>query len=126
MGMLSELRRIAPAAICIVCGPCVATGDVLKWKVIVALRFDNTNEFAGVPFTVKSVASTLDTSAGSLRLTIESTGCVLMTLLQAGTVVVTAKPTSSLSVKASCWDAPLIGLRPSTQEVTCLVSIEEP
>ena len=35
-----------------------------------------------------------------------------MMLLQAGVVVVTAKPTSSLSVKASCWEAPLIGVAP--------------
>ena len=41
-------------------------------------------------------------------------------------MVVTAKPTSSLSVKASCWDALLMVTRPSTHEVTCLVSIAEP
>src|SRR4029077_15364889 len=35
-------------------------------------------------------------------------------------------PTGSLSVYAFCCDAPLIGSRPSTHEVTCLVSIAEP
>ena len=49
-----------------------------------------------------------------------------MTLLHAGSLVVTAKPTNSLSVKASCWDAPLIATRPSAHEVTCLVSNAEP
>ena len=34
--------------------------------------------------------------------------------------------TNSLSVKASCWEAPAIATRPSTHEVTCLTSIEEP
>ena len=42
--------------------------------------------------TVKSLAWTLDGSAGSLRLIIKSTGCVLITLLQAGVVVVTEQP----------------------------------
>ena len=48
------------------------------------------------------------------------------TLPQAGSAVVTAKPTRSLSVKASCWDVPLMATRPSTHEVTCLVAIAEP
>src|SRR5204863_9266450 len=104
----------------------VTTAQLLKWKVIVALRLLNTNEFAGVPFTVKSVAWTLAGTTGSLKLITKSVGCVLIMLLQAGVVVVTAKPTSSLSVKASCWDAPLMITRPSAHEVTCLVSIEEP
>ena len=55
-GWLSEARLNAPAAICIVCAPCVVTGELLKWKVIVALPLLKTNEFAAVPFTVKSVA----------------------------------------------------------------------
>ena len=63
-----------------------------------------TNEFAGVPFTVKSVACTVAGFTASLRLTTKSVGCVLMMLLHAGSLVVTAKPTNSLSVKASCWD----------------------
>src|SRR6266542_1289112 len=126
MGILSELRKIAPAGICIVCRPCVTSGELLKWKVIVAVPLLKTNELAGVPFTVKSLAWTLDTSAGSLRLTIKSTGCVLMMLLQAGVVLVAAKPTSSLSVNASCWDEPPMRTRQSTHEVTCLVSIDEP
>src|SRR4029077_15150879 len=53
---LSEARLNAFAGICIVCEPCVVTGELLKWKVIVALRLLKTNELAGVPFTVKSVA----------------------------------------------------------------------
>ena len=87
---------------CIVCTPCVATGELLKWKVISVLPPPNTNEFAALPFTVKSPAWTVVGFTASLRLTTKSFGWVLMTLLQAGAVVVTAKPTSSLSVKASC------------------------
>ena len=34
--------------------------------------------------------------------------------------------TNSLSVKASCWEAPAIATRPSTQEVACLTSTAEP
>ena len=75
---------------------------------------------------MKSPAWTVDVSTGSDRLITKSTGCVLMMLLQAGVVVVTAKPTSSLSVKASCCCVLLTALRPSTHEVTCLVSIAEP
>ncbi len=44
----------------------------------------NTNEFAGVPFTVKSVAWTVAGFTGSLRLITKSVGWVLMMLLQAG------------------------------------------
>src|SRR4029450_10813958 len=125
MGQLSEARKIAPAAICIVCTPWVTTGELLKWKVIVALPLLKTNELAGVPFTVKSLAWTLDGSAGSLRLITKSTGCVLMMLLQAGTLVVTEKRTRARSVKASCWAWPLMVTRPSTHVVTCLVRIAE-
>ena len=57
-----------------------------------------TKEFAGIPFTVKSLAWTVAVFTGSVRLITKSTGWVLMVLLQAGVVVVTAKPTSSLSV----------------------------
>ena len=103
------------------------TGVLLKWKMIVALPFMKVGvRFDGVPFTVKSLAWTVDVSTASLRLTVKSVGCVLMRLLQAGSVVVTAKPTNSLSVKASCWDWPLMGTRPSTHEVRCLTSIAEP
>ena len=34
--------------------------------------------------------------------------------------------TNSLSVNASCWEAPAIATRPSTQEVACLTSTAEP
>ena len=39
--------------------PWVTTGELLKWKVIVAFPLLKTNEFAGVPFTVKSLAWTV-------------------------------------------------------------------
>jgi hypothetical protein len=39
---------------CIVFWPCTA-GELLKWKVIVVFPFNNVNEIAGVPFTVKSL-----------------------------------------------------------------------
>src|SRR4029077_5172001 len=35
-------------------------------------------------------------------------------------------PTSSLSVKASCWDEPPMATRPSPHEETCLAAIAEP
>ena len=54
-------------------GPCTA-GELLKWKVIVVFPFTNTNELAGVPFTVKSLASTVPGSAAPLRLTVKSVG----------------------------------------------------
>ena len=34
--------------------------------------------------------------------------------------------TNSLSVNASCWEAPAIATRPSTHEVACLTSTAEP
>src|SRR5206468_1794183 len=125
-GILSEARLKAPAGIFIVCGPCVVTGVLLKWKVSVVLPLLNATVFAAIPFTVKSVGWTVVVSTASVRLIMKSTGWVLITLLQAGVVVVTAKPTSSLSVNASCWDAPLMITRPSVHEVTCFVSIAEP
>ena len=100
----SDWRLNASAGICIVCGPSVVTGELLKWNVIVAFPFDSTKLSAAIPFTVKSVAWTVAGSTGSLRLITKSVGWVLMTLLQVGLVLVTAKPTSSLSVKASCCD----------------------
>ena len=69
-----------------------------------AFPFDN-EAIRRIPFTVKSVAWTVAGSTGSLKLITKSVGWVLMRLLQAGSLVVTAKPTSSLSVKASCWEA---------------------
>src|SRR3954465_1273347 len=97
-GIPSEARLNAPAAMCIVCGPCTLTGEVLKWKVSVALPLLNATVFAGIPFTVKSLAWTVAVFTGSVRLIMKSVGWVLMVLLQAGVLVVTAKPTSSLSV----------------------------
>src|SRR4029077_7375638 len=106
------------AGMCIVFVPST-TGELVKPKVIVAFPFDKVAVFAGVPLTVKSVGWTVLGSAASLRLTTNDEVCVLITLLHAGTVLVTAKPTSSLSVKTSCWDALLIATRPSTHEVRC-------
>jgi hypothetical protein len=60
---------------CIVFGPCTA-GELLKWKVIVVFPFNNTTELAGVPFTVKSLPSTVPGSAAPLRLTVNSVGAV--------------------------------------------------
>ena len=56
-------------------------GELLKWKVIVVFPFINTDELAGVPFTVKSLASTVPGSAGPLRLTVKSVGAVTTTML---------------------------------------------
>jgi hypothetical protein len=70
----------AQTGMCIVFEPCTA-GELLKWKVIVVFPFTNTNELAGVPFTVKSLASTVPGSAAPLRLTVKSVGAVPTTML---------------------------------------------
>ena len=44
----------------------------------------NVTEFAGIPFTVKSVAWTVPVFTASVRLITKSVGWVLMMLLQAG------------------------------------------
>ena len=87
-----------------VCTPCVTTGELLKWNVICFVSALMTKLFAEIPFTVKSVAWTVLGFTGSLRLKTKSVGCVFITLLHAGTVRSQPKPTSSLSVKASCWE----------------------
>ena len=60
-----------------------------------ALPPRKTNEFAGMPFTVKSLAWTVAGFTGSVRLTTKSVGWVEIMLPQAGLVVVTPKPTNS-------------------------------
>ena len=77
--------------------PCT-TGVVVKLKVIVALPLLNVNESAGVPLTVKSVASTVAGTTGSLRLIMKSVGAVLTTKLpQAGSELTTERPSGILS-----------------------------
>src|SRR5947207_123874 len=74
-------------------------------------------ESADVPLTVKSLGATVPSLTASLRLTTKAVGAVPTTRLpQAGSVVVTEKPTSSLSVKASCWELPPMATRPSATE----------
>ena len=65
------------------------TGDVLKWKVIVVLPLMSASEFAGVPFTVKSLGWTVAGSTASLRSIIKSVGWLNITL---GQEVVTEQP----------------------------------
>ena len=48
--------------------PCV-TGVVLKWNTMVMFPFTKLTAFAGIPFTVRSVASTVAGFARSLKLT---------------------------------------------------------
>jgi hypothetical protein len=55
--------------------PCV-TGVVLKWNTMVMFPFCKAKAFAGMPFTVKSVGSTVTGSTGSLTLTMKSVGAV--------------------------------------------------
>ena len=121
---------------CIVFGPGTA-GELLKWKVIVVFPFINTNELAGVPFTVKSLASTVPGSAGPLTFTVKSVGGVPTTILPQPELV-TEQPvgvavgvgvggvfTRSLSVKVSGWYVSLMGTRASTHEARCLVANAE-
>ena len=103
--------------------PCTA-GEGLKKKVIVVLPFNRVAESAGIPFTVKSLASRVAGSTGSLTSTMKTSGGVVTTMPQAG--LVTEQPTSSLSVNTSPWDVLLMATRPSVHEVTCLVRIAEP
>jgi hypothetical protein len=65
---------------CVVFGPCTA-GELLKWNLIVVFPFINTDELAGVPCTVKSLASTVPGSAAPLTLTVNSVGAVSTTML---------------------------------------------
>src|SRR4029077_244288 len=58
----------APGGICIVFMPDTA-GEVLKIKSIRVLLFTKVNESAGIPFTVKSLASTVAGSTRSLTST---------------------------------------------------------
>jgi hypothetical protein len=55
--------------------PCV-TGVVLKWNTMVMFPFSKAKAFAGVPFTVKSVGSTVAGNTGSLTLRTKSVGAV--------------------------------------------------
>jgi hypothetical protein len=53
-------------------------GVVLKMKSINVLLFDKVNESAGIPFTVKSLASRVAGSTGSLTSRVKSIGCTEM------------------------------------------------
>src|SRR5882724_46956 len=53
--------------------PCV-TGVVLKWNTMVVFPFVKAKASAGMPFTVRSVASTVVGSTASLKLTMKSVG----------------------------------------------------
>ena len=76
----------AQAGICMVLRPCV-TGVVLKWNTMVLFPFCKAKAFAGIPFTVRSVASTVAGFAGSLKLIMKSVGAVpVITLPQTGLV----------------------------------------
>ena len=68
--------------------PCT-TGDVLKEKRIVVLPLMTVAEFAGVPFTVKSLGWTVPGSTASLTLISKTVGWLNITL---GQEVVTEQP----------------------------------
>ena len=96
------------------------TGELLKWKVIVALPLLNTNEFAGVPFTVKSVACTV---ARIHRVTQvdDKVRWLRVDDAIAGRVAGGYSKTDQLSIGEGVllgW--PLITLRPSVHEVHVL------
>ena len=116
-------------------GPCTA-GELLKWKMIVVFPFNKTDELAGVPFTVKSLASTVPGSAPPLRLIVNSVGGV-PTIMLPQAVLVTEQPMGvgvgvsvpapggSLSKKVSPWETSLIVTRSSTHPTRCWLSTEE-
>jgi len=63
------------------------TGVVLKWDTMVLFPFCKAKAFAGIPFTVRSVASTVAGFAGSLKLIMKSVVAVpVITLPQTGLV----------------------------------------
>jgi hypothetical protein len=70
----SDWRVNASAGICIVCTPCVVTGDVLKVKVMVRSPLLKESESAAIPFTVKSLGWTLLSLTASLKLTSNCVG----------------------------------------------------
>ena len=114
----------APAAICIVLVP-ATTGVPLKWKVICVLPAPKVGAtFDGVPFTEKSLAWTVAVLTAALRLITKSTGCVLITLLQAGTLLVTPKPPCTKLTKTSCCYWLLMITLPSVQPPTNCVPNE--
>ena len=67
------------------------TGEVLKWKVMLRSPLMMISLSAGVPLTVKSLASTVAGSAGSLRLTAKSVGAV-PTIMRPQVALVTIQP----------------------------------
>ena len=63
------------------------TGVILKWNTMVMFPFCKAKASAAMPFTVKSVGSTVAGSTGSLTLTMKSVGAVpVITVPQAGLV----------------------------------------
>ena len=123
---LSEARLNAPAGICIVCSPCVTTGELLKWKVIVVSPFGKANGVGRSP--VHREIARLDSCrihrVGQVKM--KSVGCVLMTLPQAGVGGGHGKTHQLPIGKGILLGLPLMATRPSVHEVTCLVSIAEP
>ena len=67
------------------------TGEVSKWKIICVPPLKTVTEFAGVPFTMKTLPST--PPSGALRLTVKSVGGVPTTMLpHGGELLVTEQP----------------------------------
>ena len=93
-GVHPMLHLKAQSWMCITLRPCTA-GDVLKWKTMA--KFSKVKLSAGVLLTVKSVGWTLLGSVGSLRKTVKSSGGVLITLPQSGSVMYT-KQTDGVGV----------------------------
>ena len=102
------------------------TGVLLKWKVIVALPLLNTNEFAGVPFTVKSVACTV---AGIHR--VAQVDDKVRRLRIDDAIASGSGGRHGKADQFSIGERILLGCaadgqRPSVHEVRCLVAIAEP
>ena len=67
------------------------TGEVSKWKIISVPPLKTVTEFAGVPFTMKTLPSI--PPSGALRLTVKSVGGVPTTMLpHGGELLVTEQP----------------------------------
>ena len=94
-GVPPILQLKAPGGMCMTLRPGTA-GEVLKWKTMLTLlKFVKLS--AGVPLTMKSVGWILLGSVGSLKATEKSTGGVLITLPQLGSVMIT-KQTDGVGV----------------------------
>ena len=101
-GSLSKVLVKGATGICIIFSPWFCTGNISKWNVMVASPFDKAKTVCRR--SVNSEIARIDGIRIGRVAQVDNEVRRLSgsTLPQAGSAVVTAKPTRSLSVKASC------------------------